>query len=133
MHEKSETSPSAGPTSAVDAEEGDARRAVYTHTPLGQEIQALAGYYVVEAENRIPFAGREVLVLTGHMIIDNSCCGVGGCGFALVPGYVLSWKALRNERGEPVSEVEPIRAESEREALRRLLLNWARVQQVNFW
>jgi hypothetical protein len=88
---------------------------------------------VIEAENHVPFEGREVLVATGYMIIDNSCCGVGGCGFALVPGYVLGWKAEQNEKGEPITEVEPVREEREREALRTLILASARVQQVNFW
>jgi len=105
----------------------------YTHVPLGEEIQALAGYYVTDAENRVPFEGREVLVVTGHMMIDNSCCGVGGCGFALVPGYVLRWRGSQNDKGEPITEVEPVRDEREKEALRELILASERVQQVNFW
>jgi hypothetical protein len=105
----------------------------YTHGPLGQEIEAVAGYYLIESEDRVPFEGREVLVATGHMVLDNSCCGIGGCGFAIVPGYVLRWKGSKNESGEPVSEVEPVRKDRERQALRRLILESNRVQQVNFW
>jgi hypothetical protein len=105
----------------------------YTHGPLGQEIEAIAGYYVIETENRVPFEGREVLVATGHMVLDNSCCGIGGCGFAIVPGYVLRWKGSKNERNEPISEVEPVREDREKQALRSLVLGSERVQQVNFW
>jgi hypothetical protein len=105
----------------------------YTHSPLGQEIEAVAGYYVIEREDRVPFEGREVLVATGHMVLDNSCCGIGGCGFAMVPGYIVRWKAAKNESDEPVSEVEPVREDREKQALRELILESERVQQVNFW
>jgi hypothetical protein len=105
----------------------------YTHGALGQEIEAIAGYYVIETEDRVPFEGREVLVATGHMVLDNSCCGIGGCGFAIVPGYVLRWKGSKNERDEAISEVEPVREDREQEDLRRLILASAGVQQVNFW
>jgi hypothetical protein len=121
------------PLSKGGLEGGLSAPASYTHAPLGREVEALAGYYVIGAENRLSFEGREVLVATGHMIIDNACCGAGGCGFALVPGYVLRWKAAQNEKGEPVTEVEPIREEREKEALRTLILQSERVQQVNFW
>ncbi len=105
----------------------------YTHVALGEEVQAIAGFYVIEAEDRVPFEGREVLVATGHMVIDNSCCGVGGCGFAVVPGYVVHWKDSKNQKGELISEVEPVREEREKEELRRLILASEKVQQVNFW
>jgi hypothetical protein len=65
--------------------------------------------------------------------VDNSCCGTGGCGFALVPGYVLLWKASRNEKGEPVTEIEPVRDEQARQTLRALIQGSEKVQQVNFW
>jgi hypothetical protein len=105
----------------------------YTHEPLGKEIEALAGHYVIQAEDRVPFEGREVLVATGYMVLDNSCCGIGGCGFALVPGYVLRWKEAKNESDEPISEVEPLREEREREALSKLILESEGVHQVSFW
>lgn len=105
----------------------------YTHLPLGQEINSISGYYVTETEKRVSFGVREVLVATGHMRIDNSCCGVTGCGFAVVPGYILRWKESTNDNGEPVSEVEPVRDAEQRDTLRNLILKAEMVQQVNFW
>ncbi len=105
----------------------------YTHSPLGQEVRAAAGHYLLESEKRVAFQGREVLFATGCMAVDSSCCGTGGCGFAIVPGYVLGWKVRNNENGEPVSEVEPIRDEQTRQALREIILKSETVQQVNFW
>ena len=106
---------------------------MYTHLPLGEEINSISGYYVTEREKRLPFEGREVLVATGHMRIDNSCCGVTGCGFAVVPGYIVAWKESNNEDGDPVSEVEPVRDDEQREILRKLVVDSEKVQQVNFW
>jgi hypothetical protein len=100
---------------------------------LGEEIRAAGGYYVIAAEKRLRFEGREVLVATGHAMVDSSCCGLGGCGFALVPGYVVRWKEERDPQGKLVSETEPVREEREKAALRRLILASENVQQVNFW
>jgi len=105
----------------------------YTHTPLGEELRAAAGGMTFEAETRLPFQGREVLLVRGIMTVDSSCCGSGGCGFVLVPGFVVRWRSSVNENGEPVSEVEPVRDPEVRDALRRLVLERERVQQVNFW
>ena len=62
--------------------------------------------------------------------MESSCCGTGGCGFALVPGYVLRWKASTNEKGEPVSEIEPVTDDEEKQALRKLIEESEQVQQV---
>jgi len=50
-----------------------------------------------------------------------------------VPGYLVGWKVSRNEKGEAVSEVEPIEDEKEREELRRIIRDTEKVDQVNFW
>ncbi|MGW8321267.1 MAG: hypothetical protein ACWGSD_06915 [Thermodesulfobacteriota bacterium] len=105
----------------------------YTHRPLGEEVRSISGYYAIDEEKRIPFQGREILLAKGCWAVDSSCCGTGGCGFALVPGYVLKWKASTNERGEPVSEIEPVRDDEEKQALRKLIHESEQVQQVNFW
>jgi len=104
----------------------------YTHQPLGQEIEAIAGHYMITAEKRLPFEGREVLYGTGYMAVDRSCCGTTGCGFATVAGFLLGWKTSTSDEGAPVSEVEPIRDERAREALRKMILEAETVHQVNF-
>jgi hypothetical protein len=105
----------------------------YTHRPLGQEVHSISGYYAIDEEKRIPFQGREILLAKGAYMVESSCCGTGGCGFALVPGYVLKWKASTNEEGEPVSEIEPVTDDEEKKALSKFILESEKVQQVNFW
>lgn len=106
--------------------------AFYTHTPLGQEITAVAGHYVLQEEKRVPFRGRELLVARGYAVVDSSCCGSGGCGFAHVAGYLVGWKLRANEKGEAVSEVQPVRNEEEQETIRKLIRDNEKVLQVQF-
>lgn len=70
--------------------------------------------------------------MVGGAIVDTSCCGVGGCAYALVPGFVLDWKYRRNEGGLAVSRVEPIRDQAVEGRVRRLIGQAEMVQQVDF-
>lgn len=104
----------------------------YTHSQIGEEIQFISGYYVVDEERKIPFGDRELLVVFGHAIVDNSCCGTSGCRYAFIPGYVVSWKGKKNEEGVEVSEVEPVSDQDERLEIQKYLREKEVVQQVNF-
>ena len=104
----------------------------YVHQELNQEITAIGGYYVLVKEARLPFHGREVLYLVGHAAFDSTCCGVGGCAYALVPGFVLAWKSKTKEQGLAISQVEPIHDKGVQEQVRRLIEAKEIVQQVSF-
>ncbi len=104
----------------------------FPHDPLDQEVDAISGHYVLTAEHRVEFRGRELLYLVGHAVVDTSCCGVGGCGYALVPGFVLAYRERTDERGRPVSRVEPIRDEALRGEIQRFVLQREQVTQCNF-
>jgi hypothetical protein len=80
----------------------------YVHIPLYEEVTALAGYYAISKELRLKHNGREVLCMIGNCSVESSCCGQRSFHYAIVPGYLVSWKTKRNEAGLPVSEVEPI-------------------------
>ncbi|MGD2125688.1 MAG: hypothetical protein PVG99_06380 [Desulfobacteraceae bacterium] len=104
----------------------------YVHETLDEEVEAIGGYYLFNKEVRLPFKHREVLYLVGFAIVDRSCCGPGGCGFALVPGYVVSWKSRIDDNGKPVSQVKPIQEKSIQQALTRLIQQSEVVTQVQF-
>lgn len=80
----------------------------FVHPKLNEEVTAIAGYYTHEREERISVNGREVLYILGYGVVDTSCCGMGGCRFALVPGYLIDYRYREDESGSPVSSVEPI-------------------------
>lgn len=112
----------------------------YTHLPLGEDVEAFAGYYTPENEVRLKYGGREVLYVTGHLVVEATCCaeGEGGCRtasywYALVPGYVLKWQSGRNKDGLPVSEVELISGLETQNDIRRIILENDAVARVDFW
>lgn len=112
----------------------------YTHLPLGEDVEAFAGYYTPENEARLKYNGREVLYVTGHLVVEATCCaeGEGGCRtanywYALVPGYVLKWQSEKNGNGLPVSEVELISGVETQNDIRRIMLKNEAVSRVDFW
>ena len=104
----------------------------YVHQPLNQEVTAVGGHYALVKEARLPFRGREVLYLIGHALFDTACCGVGGCAYALVPGFLVRWKGKRNKDGLAVSQVESIRDEAIQAEIQRLIEQQEIVHQIRF-
>jgi hypothetical protein len=104
----------------------------YVHQALNQEVTAIGGYYLLVKEVRLPFHGREVLYLVGHAAFDTTCCGTGGCAYALVPGFIAKWKHRTNEEGLAVSQVEPIHDRTIQEQVRRLIDKREMVHQFRF-
>jgi hypothetical protein len=104
----------------------------YIHQELNQEIIAIGGEYILVKEARLPFKGREILYIVGHASFDSSCCGVSGCAYALVPGFILDWRVQPNTPGLPVSQVEPVQSESAQAKIRKLIFEKEIVHQVQF-
>ncbi|MEW6555296.1 MAG: hypothetical protein AB1384_13550 [Actinomycetota bacterium] len=107
--------------------------AEHIHQVIGEEIRSIAGYYSVLEEGVLEYNGRELLYLVQMAAIETSCCGRGGMGFILVPGYINALKARRNDDGLWVSDVERVEGEENRREITRLLLALhPGFQQVNF-
>jgi hypothetical protein len=104
----------------------------HIHHELNREVAAIGGHYVLTNEVRLPFDGREVLYLVGYAVVDNSCCGVGGVAYALVPGYIVAWKNKANDDGLAVSLVEPIDDPTAQADIRRLIQEKEVVHQIRF-
>ena len=105
----------------------------YTHGSLNKEVRFVAGYYLLEEEKTLQYKGQEVLYVIGHAVIDNSCCGVGGCRYALVPGYLVEWKKNTDKNGDPVSNVEIISDKASKAELAATIQKNEPVTQVEFW
>lgn len=104
----------------------------YTHITLNEEVRSIGGHYVLEKEVRLPFNGREVLYVVGMGVVDTSCCGVTGCRYAIVPGYVVNWRIRTNKDDLPVTDVEPIRDEQTKQELVQRIKQAESVQVVEF-
>ncbi|MDP2952671.1 MAG: hypothetical protein Q8O76_05090, partial [Chloroflexota bacterium] len=64
---------------------------------------------------------------------DASCCGVGSWGYVQVPGYLVR-KHIRNGEGvSPVSEVETIQDEDDRNLIMEFLRKKYPTAQIEMW
>ncbi|MGQ9676731.1 MAG: hypothetical protein ACUVX1_13800 [Chloroflexota bacterium] len=104
----------------------------YIHRELNQEVTFIAGHYVLTKEAHLSLQGRDLLYLVGYAVVDNSCCSVGGVAYAMVPGFVVSWRSKQNDEGLPVSVVEPVRDEALQQEIQRLIRRREMVSQVTF-
>jgi len=104
----------------------------FVHPETDREVQAIGGRYVLTREARLPFDDSEILYFSGYAVIDTSCCGTGGCTYAMVPGFILNWKYKTNEEGLPISRIEPIRNPDVEKRVRRLIAEREMVDQVIF-
>jgi len=98
-----------------------------------EEIVSISGHYTIEKEKKLKYGDRTVLCVIGSASIDSSCCGVGGCRYALVPGYVQEWKKTENKMGLPISVVEPILDENAKKEITDLLKKEEVITQIEFW
>jgi hypothetical protein len=105
----------------------------YTHLELNKDISAPSGYYTPQKEVKLKYNGREVFYVLSQVVIESSCCGVSNCNSALVPGYIVKWRAEKNKEGLPVSEVEPITDEKTRDDIRKIIKDKEHITRIEFW
>ena len=105
----------------------------YTHLELGEDYAGIAGYYTPQKEVRLKYDSREVLYVTGQVVIESACCGIGRWEYVLVPGYIINWQNKRNQVGLPVSEVELISDEETQNNIRRIIQTSEAISQISFW
>ena len=106
--------------------------AEYTHWPLDTEVKAIGGRYVFTDEFRIPFSGKELYYLVGHALFDSTCCGFGGCRYALVQGFIRDWKKKKNPEGQFVTTIERIVDKKDQKEIEALITKNIVVNQVKF-
>lgn len=104
----------------------------FAHPELNQQITAIGGNYLFIKEDRLAVDGKEVLYLLGNAIFDSSCCGFGGCAYAMVPGVIRSYRYGTDDAGRPVSKVAAIDDPRLQERVKALIRQKHLVHQVNF-
>jgi hypothetical protein len=104
----------------------------YIHKETGKEIITISGFLTYFEEQRLSYGGRDILCAVGVGIIDNSCCGTGGCGFIDVVGYIVSWQSGSDEDGRLISKVDPIMSEKEKKDITTILEKLYPHFQINF-
>lgn len=105
----------------------------YVHLPEGEDIGPTGRAYGV-FEGILTYEGRRVLFLDvearGASFCDGShAAHVGGIN---VKGYIMKWKYRKNERGEPISHIEPIERDTDRRELASIIEAKYGTSQITF-
>jgi hypothetical protein len=103
----------------------------FVHPELNQEVYAIGGHYMFTKEDILPNPGGDILYLIAYAATDTSCCGIGGCGYALVPGYIHSLHLRLNNDKRYISEITPIE-ERLYEEISKIICQKEGVSQVHF-
>ena len=110
-----------------------AMKYVYTHFPEGEDIGFEGRSYSI-TEGLLEYRGRKVLYL------NSEASGVSFCdrsyamhlGSINVKGYVVKWKYGTNEKGEALSQIEPVTDEGEQREISKFLKVRYNVSAVRF-
>lgn len=106
----------------------------YTHPEFGEDIQGRAGFYTAVEEHTMPYNSREVLYVMGTARLDRPCCG-GACswGYIQVPGFIVRRHSSSKLGASPVSEIEIIENQTDRNRIRQALMEKHPGSQVEIW
>ena len=105
----------------------------FSHPELGKEVQALAGYYTPQEEHTLPYDGREVIYIVGHACVEASCCGNRNWGYVQVPGFLVRKHIRGGGTTQPISEIETIKDETDRNDIRQALRKKYPDAQIEIW
>lgn len=106
----------------------------YIHPDLGEDVQGRAGFYTAVEELTMPYNGREVLYVMGVARLERPCCGSVCCwGYIQVPGFLVEKYVRGKGSTSPVSKVEIIENENDRDRIRNVLMEKHPGTQVEIW
>ena len=103
------------------------------HTELGKEVHAPAGYYIPFEETILNYRDRKVISILGSICIDAACCGSGNWNYIQVAGFLLQERVRQNTAGQPISVIETISDENDRQAIGKLLLEKYPSARIEIW
>jgi len=94
---------------------------VYAH-PFGDPVLD-DKRFTTSTEHTLEYKGRKVLYCYAEASAVSFCSASGAnyAGNMTVKGYVVRWKYGANDRGEALSEIEPITDSNEQEEISQIL------------
>lgn len=103
----------------------------FYHPALNEEVNAIGGHYMFTKEALLPHPQGDILYIIGYAATDTSCCGAGGCGYALVPGHVGSLRGRLSTDNRYISTTAPVDEQHYGEVARAIQMREG-VTQVHF-
>lgn len=107
---------------------------VYIHLPEDRDIGFDGRSYSIK-EGILEYRGRRLLYLNAEASAVSFCdrSYAYHLGSVNVKGYAIRWKFGANEKGEMLSEIEPVNEETEKQEIVKLLRANQNVSAVYFF
>ena len=103
----------------------------FVHPALHEEVNAIGGHYMFTKEDLLAHEVGDILYLIGYAATDTSCCGVAGCGYAIVPGHIKALRSCLREDNRYISEITPVDEQFYAEITKALRMKEG-ISQVHF-
>ena len=97
----------------------------HVHISQDEDIGFDERPYRIVGEDRLEYEGREIL----YFIVESTnftCCDqilTSQLATVRVVGYIVRWKYGTNEKGEAISEIEPIKDREAQQEITKILRN----------
>jgi hypothetical protein len=106
---------------------------VYRHGPPQEDVGSEGKQYSI-TEGILEYQGRKVLYQYVEALGVSFCTVTGAAyvGNINVKGYVVRWKYGSNEKGEALSEIQPVSDVREQQEIGKLLWPTCGTPRVNF-
>lgn len=107
---------------------------VYAHLPEDRDIGFDGRSYSIK-EGVLEYRGRRLLYLNAEASAVSFCdrSYAHHLGSINVKGYVVRWKYSANEKGEALSDIEPVTDEDEQREISKLLRASYNIGTVSFY
>jgi len=80
----------------------------FVNPMLNEVVEAIGGYYLFTKEDSLDHGKGKITYFVGHAVTDRACCGLTGCGYAVVPGHLVSTRYSTDKENRIISLVDPV-------------------------
>jgi hypothetical protein len=80
----------------------------FVHPRLGEMVEAIGGHYLFNKEDGLDHGRGNIIYFVGYAVTDRACCGLSGCGYAVVAGHIVSLRYRINEENRFISILNPV-------------------------
>ncbi|HVN71105.1 MAG TPA: hypothetical protein VMU10_03705 [Desulfomonilia bacterium] len=80
----------------------------FVHPRLDEMVEAVGGHYLFTKEDNLAHGRGNIIYFVGYAVTDRACCGLTGCGYAVVAGHIVSPRYRTDKENRIISLINPI-------------------------
>ncbi len=93
----------------------------FIHIKHGEEGVGLPWPYTIVSEERIRYKDKEILYIIAESLAGSVCVGIGTVRFIYISGYIIAWHIKLDNKGRPVSVVEPLKNTDDQIRIKKII------------